>query len=54
MQAGNAVAGEIHYVTTVLQIIANVGRDIAIVFDHQNAHALLLRSHGTARLQALA
>ncbi len=50
MQAGHAVAREIDHVAAVFKIIADVGRDIAVVFDHQYAHASLLRSRHTGRL----
>src|ERR1700728_1678097 len=54
MQAGDAVACKIDHVAAVFQIIADVGRDIAVVFDYQNAHVSLLRSRsGTAGVTSL-
>src|SRR6185437_1634063 len=41
VQAGDAVAGEVHHMATIFQIVTDIGRDVAVVFDHQYAHALL-------------
>jgi hypothetical protein len=41
MQARDAISGEIHHMATIFQIVADIGRNIAVVFNHQNAHASL-------------
>jgi hypothetical protein len=40
MQAGNPVSGKIHHVAVILQVIAQVGGNIRVVFNNQNAHWL--------------
>jgi hypothetical protein len=50
VQARDAISGEIHHMAAIFQIVANIRRDIAVVFNHQNAHASLpLRSRHTGR-----
>src|SRR5690606_32408284 len=39
VQAGHAIGGEIDGMTAVLQVVAEVGGDVLIVFDDENAHA---------------
>jgi hypothetical protein len=43
VQSGHTVACEIHDVAAVFQVVADVGRDIAVVFDHKDTHAPLQR-----------
>ena len=49
--AGDAIAGKIDHMAAVFQIIADVRRDIAVVFDHQYAHASSIRSRHEGRLR---
>src|SRR5690606_12108099 len=39
VQAGHAIGGEIDGMTAVLQVVAEVGGDVLVVFDDENAHA---------------
>jgi hypothetical protein len=38
MQAGDTVGGEVDGVTAVFEVIAQVGGNVAIVFDDENSH----------------
>ena len=39
VQAGHAIRSEIHGMAAFFQVVAKVGGDVGVVFDHQNAHA---------------
>ncbi len=41
MQAGDPVSREVHRMPPVLQIVAQVGRNVAVVFDYQDSHCHL-------------
>ncbi|KAG0920405.1 hypothetical protein G6F32_015618 [Rhizopus arrhizus] len=41
MQAGDPVSREVHRVPAVLQVITQIGRNVAVVFDYQNSHCHL-------------
>src|SRR5690606_3538069 len=41
VQAGHAVGGEVHGMAAVFEVVAQVGGDIAVVFDDEDAHVLL-------------
>ncbi|GGK12679.1 hypothetical protein GCM10011394_22440 [Luteimonas terricola] len=42
MQAGDAIGGEVDRVAAVLQVVTDVGGDVLVVFDHEDAHAWVL------------
>src|SRR5690606_927299 len=63
VQAGDAVGGEVDGMPAILQVVAEVGGDIGVVFDHEDAHsgscagatgAVLILAYGpvNARMQA--
>jgi len=41
VQTGNPVSREVHGVAPVLQVVAQVGRNVAVVFDYQDSHCHL-------------
>ena len=42
VQAGDAIGSEIDRVTAILQIVAEIGGDVRVVLDDQDAHAVFL------------
>jgi hypothetical protein len=38
MQAGDPVSSEVHRVAPILEVIAKIGCDVAVVFDYENTH----------------
>ena len=46
MQPGKAVLGGIHLVATFLEILAEVGREVVIVFDDKDSHKVNLTRMG--------
>ncbi|MNI67738.1 hypothetical protein D3C73_1233860 [compost metagenome] len=41
MQPGHSVGSEVHGVAPVLQVVAQIGRNVAVVFDYQDSHCHL-------------
>jgi isocitrate/isopropylmalate dehydrogenase len=50
MQAGDAIGREIHRMTAIFQVVTQIRRDVAVIFDYENAHVcgyLCLESTGS-------
>ena len=56
VQPGHAVGGEVDGVAAILEVVAEVGGDVLVVFDDEDAHPVLLNggSVWTGRLDARA
>jgi hypothetical protein len=48
VQASHAVGGEVHGMPAILQVVPEVGGDVAVVFDDQDSHAVFLAGAGVA------